>query len=381
MGRLEGPEPQTQMRFSVGDPAPLFAASTHTTRAFQFGAAAGRLVVLSVLGEARREIFGALHAELQDLRAVLDDERCCFFGVSLDAGDFAPDGLREDLPGIRWFHDADGAVSRLYGALQDDADGLRRYQPFSLLLDHRLRVLASLPLGGEGLQQHLARLLATGFALPAPEAAAPAQHQAPALMVPRVFEPAFCEQLIRHYRETGSEESGFMRDQDGKTVGVYDHSTKRRRDCTIADESLRRQCMLRIHRRLVPEIRRAYQFEATRMERYIVACYEGEHGGHFRAHRDNTTRATAHRRFAVSINLNEGYEGGEIWFPEYGRQLFRPAPGEAVVFSCSMLHEATPVRSGTRFVFLPFLYDDAAAATRQETEQYLGGNINAPPGG
>jgi hypothetical protein len=46
-----------------------------------------------------------------------------------------------------------------------------------------------------------------------------------------------------------------------------------------------------------------------------------------------------------------------------------------------MLHEATPVRSGTRFVFLPFLYDDAAAATRQETEQYLGGNINAPPGG
>jgi hypothetical protein len=38
------------------------------------------------------------------------------------------------------------------------------------------------------------------------------------------------------------------------------------------------------------------------------------------------------------------------------------------------------VRSGSRFVFLPFLYDDAAAAQRQQTEQFLGGNINSPPG-
>ena len=249
-----------------------------------------------------------------------------------------------------------------------------------LFRSQRLRVLVQLPLSGQGLSRHLERLLATGFALPADDPPAPALRQAPVLMVPRVFEPEFCEELVRCYHESGSEDSGFMRDLDGKTVGVYDYGTKRRRDCTITDEAMRRQCMHRIHRRLVPEILRAYQFNATRMERYIVACYEGEHGGHFRAHRDNTTRATAHRRFAVSLNLNEDYEGGELWFPEYGKQLFRPAAGEAVVFSCSMLHEATPVRRGTRFVFLPFLYDDAAAAVRQETEQFLGGNLNAPPG-
>lgn len=368
------------MPFTVGDPAPLFSAPTHSTRPFQFGAAAGRMVVLSFLGEARRAGFAPLHAELAELRAAFDDERFCFFGVSLDAAEFGPDGLREELPGIRWFLDADGAVSALYGALQRNGDGTRSYQPFSLLLDQRLRVLAQLPLAGAGLERHLARLLATGLAIPADEASAPATRQAPALMVPRVFEAGFCEQLIRYYRENRSEDSGFMRDQEGKTVGVYDYSTKRRRDCSIEDEAVRRQCMLRIHRRLVPEIKRAYQFEATRMERYIVACYEGENGGHFRAHRDNTTRATAHRRFAVSLNLNADYDGGEIWFPEYGRQQFRPAPGEAVVFSCSMLHEATPVTRGTRYVFLPFLYDDAAAALRQETEQFLGGNINAPPG-
>src|SRR5689334_8271533 len=55
---------------------------------------------------------------------------------------------------------------------------------------------------------------------------------------------------------------------------------------------------------IVPEIRKVHQFTVTRMERYIVACYSAEDGGHFRARRDNTTKGTAHRRFAVSVNLN-----------------------------------------------------------------------------
>jgi predicted 2-oxoglutarate/Fe(II)-dependent dioxygenase YbiX len=238
-------------------------------------------------------------------------------------------------------------------------------------------VLAVLPLGTT--DGHIRRLVELAQSMPLALLPEAATRQAPVLMVPRVFEPGFCARLIAYYRETGSEDSGFMRDQDGKTVGVYDYGMKRRRDCTIEDEALRQQCMLRIHRRLVPEIERAYQYRATRMERYIVACYEGEHGGHFRAHRDNTTRATAHRRFAVSLNLNADYEGGELCFPEYGAQRFRPSAGEAVVFSCSMLHEATPVTRGTRYVFLPFLYDDAAAALREEGARFLGGNINAPP--
>ena len=34
------------------------------------------------------------------------------------------------------------------------------------------------------------------------------------------------------------------------------------------------------------------------------------------AHRDNPTRGTAHRRFAVAINCNADVDGGEISFPE-----------------------------------------------------------------
>jgi predicted 2-oxoglutarate/Fe(II)-dependent dioxygenase YbiX len=108
------------------------------------------------------------------------------------------------------------------------------------------------------------------------------------------------------------------------------------------------------------------------MERYIVCCYAAEDGGHFRAHRDNTTKGTAHRKFAVTINLNtEEYEGGALRFPEFGDRQYRPPTGGAVVFSCSLLHEALPVTAGERFAFLPFLYDEAGAKLRDENLKFV----------
>jgi predicted 2-oxoglutarate/Fe(II)-dependent dioxygenase YbiX len=74
----------------------------------------------------------------------------------------------------------------------------------------------------------------------------------------------------------------------------------------------------------------------------------------------------------VSINLNADFEGGELRFPEYGTRSYKPLPGAAVVFSCSLLHMVTPVTRGRRFAFLPFLYDDAAARLREQNNAYLG---------
>ena len=172
-----------------------------------------------------------------------------------------------------------------------------------------------------------------------------------------------------------------MREIDGKTVGIIDHKHKRRSDYQIGDAALRRRIVARIDRRLRPGVQRAFQFDATRMERYIVACYDAEIGGHFRPHRDNTTKGTAHRRFAVTINLNsDEYEGGNLRFPEFGNRTYRAPTGGAVVFSCGLLHEATPVTKGKRYAFLPFLYDDAAAQVRAENNVFLGDGVNSYSG-
>ena len=121
------------------------------------------------------------------------------------------------------------------------------------------------------------------------------------------------------------------------------------------------------------EVEKAFRFRVTRIERYIVARYDAEDGGYFRPHRDNRTSGTAHRQFACSINLNaEDFEGGDLRFPEYGTRTYRPPTGGAVVFSCSLLHEATPVTRGARYAFLPFFYDEAGEAIRQRNLHLVG---------
>jgi len=171
-----------------------------------------------------------------------------------------------------------------------------------------------------------------------------------------------------------------MREVNGMTVGVIDHGFKRRSDYIIEDEGVRARLRESLTRRLIPEILRAFQFRATRIERYIVARYDGESGGFFKPHRDNTTRGTAHRKFACTINLNaEGYDGGDLRFPEFGMNAYRAPTGGAVVFSCSLLHEAMPVTRGERFATLPFLYDEDGAKIREANISFLARNDASAP--
>jgi predicted 2-oxoglutarate/Fe(II)-dependent dioxygenase YbiX len=358
------------VRLLPGDPAPWFFAPTAANPRYNFAAAAGRYVLLAFPGPASHAGAVAAHAALRAARAegLLNDDRAAGFVVSIDPADDGPGGPRDLIPGLRVMRDRDGAVSARYGvALPTDEAGRTRYAPTAFLLDPLLRVMAVVPVEQTGALLDLLRRLPdparhVGFEVPAP-----------VLVLPRVMEPELCQRLIAVYEAGGGEESGFMVERDGRTVPVYDHGTKRRRDQEIEDETLRAALRSRITRRIAPEMRKAFQYDPTRIERYIVARYDGAEGGHFRAHRDNTTPGTAHRRFAVTINLNDDFDGGELWFPEFGPRRYRPPVGGAVVFSCSLLHEATPVRRGVRYATLPFLYDDAAAALREANRHSLVG--------
>ena len=130
----------------------------------------------------------------------------------------------------------------------------------------------------------------------------PLPDWAPVVAVPDVFEPGLCRKLIDLYEADGGADSGFMRDVDGMTKLLLDPRHKVRRDYMVEEPELARQLNLRIIHRLLPMVRRVFQYEATRVERLLVGCYEARTGGHFRAHRE-TPPGTAHRRFAVTSNL------------------------------------------------------------------------------
>lgn len=271
-----------------------------------------------------------------------------------------------EAPGVRLLAD-DGAVhGQLTGAAEPAA-------PMGLVLDPTLRLVARLDGDPAGWRERARRALA---ARPGASAGPVVRGGAPVLIVPHVLEPALCQALIQAW-EADNAPSGMPRLVDGKPALVEDPAVKNRRDHTVADPGLGRRLTERVGRRLLPEIRKATYFAPTRFEAFKVVCYEAPagdgRGGYFRRHRDNTTPDAAHRRFAMTLNLNTGaYEGGELVFPEFGPERYAPPAGAAIVFSCAHLHEALDVTRGRRFAVISFFYGEEEARQRAAFRQRAG---------
>jgi predicted 2-oxoglutarate/Fe(II)-dependent dioxygenase YbiX/peroxiredoxin len=340
----------------LGDPVPGFAARTVTGASIDLQVDAGRWLVLSFLSSLAEPRAAQELAELLGEAPLFDENRLVVYGV-LTAPP-APDALAAlasiSGPALGFIADYDGALTRRWGAHD---------MPRSFVLDPLQRAVANIawdhPAG------HAATLRAVIRDLPDVDASAGVPLSAPVLIVPRVLDFALCDFLVALYDKMGGEDSGFLLDQDGKTATVINHRLKRRQDLVIVDPELREVMRDQVVRRLLPPIERFFQFTATRMDRYMVSCYDAALGGYFFRHRDNVNAGAQHRRFAVSINLNRDYDGCDLVFPEFGRRSYRPPVGGAIVFSCGALHEVTPITRGRRHVFVPFLYGEADAALRE----------------
>jgi peroxiredoxin len=185
----------------------------------------------------------------------------------------------------------------------------------------------------------------------------------PVLVVPDVLSRTDCERLINVYKTRGNV---FVEARHGDDNIATDYKTRipeygrgDRIDHWLVETDMINLVESRLRGRLFPEIHRAFQYQVTRRERLRIGCYEGMRGGELHGHRDNSEAFVAYRRFAMSINLNtEAFEGGELRFPEFGDQRYRPETGAAIVFSSSLLHEAMHVTAGTRYVVLAFLFGE-----------------------
>jgi hypothetical protein len=237
------------------------------------------------------------------------------------------------------------SVAEVYGVVPD--------QPTVVVLDPDLRVVGFVT-GDHPSEQVVTLLEAAAHRGPAAEV----RGQAPVLFVPRVLDASLRDRLIAYSEHEGTVETGVERSSGGGRGDVLDADFKRRRDHTVADAGLLRELSSVIGRRVMPEVAKAFAFRATRFEGFKLASYDASTGGFFRAHRDNLSQSTSHRVFALTLNLNDVYEGGQLRFPEYGNQLYRPDAGAALVFSCAQLHEVLDVTAGRRFVLLSFLYGD-----------------------
>jgi hypothetical protein len=253
-------------------------------------------------------------------------------------------GESATLEGLESAADADGAVGSLFGAAR-------------LVLIAPNRHIAYLGEDAAAARAALARIAATRATV------VMASHP-PVLITPDVLSRAECQKLINIFAMQGQTfvEPGHGTLPPGNAdykQKIPEYGRKDRIDHWIRQPETNAFIDDRLNRRLIPEIQKCFQYKITRREAYRIGSYEGERGGELHGHRDNTKAMVAHRRFACSINLNtEQFEGGELRYPEFGNQLYRPETGAAITFSCSLLHEPMHVTKGRRFVLLAFLYGE-----------------------
>jgi hypothetical protein len=317
---------------------------------FSLDALAGRPAVLALIGglplaaaeaalfalQARAPEFAALGA---DLTALIEIE-------SAAAQDyFAP--VAPDVK--RVYSHSDVFAAWRFG----------RSAPALYALDGAGRILAG-PLAGEADDAALLLAAIAGSPREAPfDDACPA----PVLAIPNLLSPSLCRDLIGHF-EAGQPEFGGMAsiDANGAFAHKIDHGKKHRFDLVLGPrDPFQSQVMAAILTRCLPEIKKAFQVDIAHTDRILLARYD-DTGGFFKRHRDNSAPSVAFRQFALTINLNDGYDGGHLLFPEYNLRRYRPRAGAGVVFSCSLLHEAAAVTRGRRYCLLTFLHDAAAQA-------------------
>ena len=257
----------------------------------------------------------------------------------------APDGVQR--PGPARLFDAEGGLFRALGL---PAGGVAVISPRG-----RLAFAARAETAADGVRAALATL-------PSPAPAPPVRRGgAPVLLVPDILEPELVAALLAHWERGEKQKDRVAGGAEAAGAGRI----KRRADVFLDDRGLYEAFHARLMRRVVPEMMRAYRFQPASYEVPRIGCYDASDLGAFEAHRDNRTPFTAHRRFAMSLNLNTGeYEGGTLRFPEFGPDEHEPEVGGAAIFGCDMLHEALPVTRGRRYAIFTFFTD--AEGARQE---------------
>lgn len=331
-------------KLDVGDRAPDFILPdvTGAGRSF-YGEIIGRPIILVFFENgARRQQMGELSALQSSLAKIREVQIFAIFVA--DIGSLAADAPTNGGGEPIVLADVKGKITEAYAA-RSACSGR-----FALVLDPNQRIVAIL--NGPTLFD-LTEETVKSMARPLP----PRQIEsvAPVLMIPNLIGRAFCERLIQAWR-AGEKSDGPVYEIVGeKKSNVVITTSKRRTDHYLTAPTLRYDLATTLGPRLVAEVRKSFFFDKFRFEAFRIGRYHAADSGFFKAHRDFVDDIHESRRYAVSVNLNQEYVGGDLRFPEYGPDLYRPAAGGAIVFSGSLMHEVVPVTAGERFVLLTFL--------------------------
>jgi predicted 2-oxoglutarate/Fe(II)-dependent dioxygenase YbiX/peroxiredoxin len=259
--------------------------------------------------------------------------------------------------------DPDGLISASFGI--EDQQGPQK-RAFAFLVSRNLQVLRGYEFGN--IENFMGDIVHDADKLaPNLEHHLVAGH-APVLVVPNVLDQGMCQRLIQYWQAEGERFEGKIGADENSN---YSQSWKIRTDTHVTNE-LQTELDEKLAWNLFPELEKVTGLRVTRREEYKIGCYDGARGGFFNQHRDNFEPGLAYRRYAMTLNLNDDFQGGELQFPEYGGGLYKPSAGTAVIFPCSLMHRANKVTAGQRYMLVSFFYGEEEAQQRASYRQAKG---------
>ena len=316
----------------------------------------GKSLILIFLNDSTEPVAAPVLEAFAGSRDMIDQYNATVVAVS-STSNAAQHRKLKKLSGFSWpiAGDSTGAVFASYGLHKENDTAIR----IVLLTPFRqVRVWFDTP---DDINETVDEIMNVLQNTEAAVEARWAPPHAPILLVPNVLSREECGRLIESFGNGGPlmvrPPSPGEIDGDYK-IPVYEHDRQDRVDQIIKDQQTLAFLDERIWGRVTPMIQKAFAFEVTRREDLHIARYIGERGGYTMGHRDNVSAATGYRRFALSMSLNDDYEGGEIVFKEYSPRGYRPEAGTAMVFSSALLHEVQETTKGTRYNLISHFFNE-----------------------
>jgi prolyl 4-hydroxylase len=171
----------------------------------------------------------------------------------------------------------------------------------------------------------------------------------PYLLIDNVFNPQLLEKVIKYY------------DNNSNRHTPHYTATKNRLHIH-PDKELEIEIDNKLSRSVFPEIRKIFYFDVHYRESYKICYYDSKTGGRFHPHRD-TPAPYQHRRYAMSLFLNDDYEGGEFELPEYNFKI-KPKANSALIFPGISSHKVNEVTKGARRVIITFYCSELDGKTK-----------------
>lgn len=328
-------------RIAAGDPAPSFVlpdvAGTQWSPLDNDIAGKPLLLLFHAAGSGAE--FARDIAPFAAAKPELDRLGCTVFAVTRGGGvDTAPLALLTD---------ASGDVFRAYQIR--NAQG----RTIAVLVNPNTKIAY---ISDGGAPPDVRRVLDEVHRIRDARAATPLGIHPPILIVPLALSGPDCAFLVQLWHRLHEQHGGSGHSEVDEACVSFLREYGRVQQYHIEDKGLLESLDAKLARRIMPEIAKAFESQATQREGLVISRYGSDEGGMLQPHRDCASPETAHRRFTLTVALNDDFVGGELKFREYGDQTYRLPIGTAALFTCALMHEVLPVTSGSRFALVTHLW-------------------------